>query len=115
MSKRKEKSIVIERKSYFAQKLAEIRYEKEWSETKMAKAVGVTRGTIRNWESGAATPDIVKASLVADIAGISLDELVGRCEKNNIVDTGKEKRDGFFDSFQKDVQAAIENAIKKYR
>ena len=115
MSKKKEKSIEIERKSYLAQKLVEIRYEKGWAEAKMAKAVGVTRNTIRNWESGATTPGIVKASLIADMVEISLDELVGRSEKNNIVDTGKEKRDGFFDSFQKDVQAAIENAIKKYR
>lgn len=46
--------------------------------SKTAAQFGVSRETLNAWMTGLGTPTLKKACRVADVLGISLDELVGR-------------------------------------
>lgn len=47
----------------------------------VADALGVSRATYANYETGRRTPDIDTLIRLADIYGITLDELTGHCVK----------------------------------
>ncbi|EHJ52688.1 helix-turn-helix domain-containing protein [Streptococcus macacae] len=47
-----------------------------YSQEKLAEKVGVSRQTLSKWELGESLPDIVSSNHLAEIFGISLDELV---------------------------------------
>lgn len=44
----------------------------------VARRVGVSRETMSGWLNGSATPSLSNAVSIADVLGISLDELAGR-------------------------------------
>ena len=48
------------------------------SQEKLGFEIGVSRQTIFKWENASAFPDIWNAVALADLFGITLDELVGR-------------------------------------
>ena len=43
----------------------------------LAEKVGVTRQAIAKWEAGETIPDLERARLIADVLGVSLDDLSG--------------------------------------
>ena len=49
-----------------------------WSQDKLAEALEVSRQSVSKWETGAAVPDLDKLIKMADLFGVSLDELAGR-------------------------------------
>lgn len=54
------------------------RLSAQMSQEELAKTLGVNRMTICSWESGATEPNITSCFRLADLFGVSLDELVGR-------------------------------------
>ena len=48
-----------------------------WSQDRLAAALEVSRQSVSKWETGAAVPDLDRLVKMADLFGISLDELVG--------------------------------------
>ena len=52
------------------------RNAKNWSQTDLAEALGVSRQSISKWENNMATPDLDKVIKMGQLFGITLDELV---------------------------------------
>lgn len=62
----------------FSQKLILMRKAKGWSQEQLGEQIGVTRQTVSKWELGDTTPEMDKLIALADLFGVSLDELAGR-------------------------------------
>ena len=60
----------------FANRLAELRKEKGYSQEDLAGKLGVSRQAISKWERGEATPDSDNLIALSSLYGVSLDELV---------------------------------------
>src|SRR5882724_9040990 len=58
-------------------KIAELRKQKDLSQTDFAKAVGVSREMIGRYERNEVMPSIEVAKKIADALGVSLDYLAG--------------------------------------
>lgn len=58
--------------------LGRLREARGWGRNELADIAGLSRQTIANYESGATTPKIGDAAKLADVLGISLDQLAGR-------------------------------------
>ena len=50
----------------------------------LAEKVGVTRQAVAKWESGESLPDLEKSKLLADVLGVSLDELANHEPDDNL-------------------------------
>lgn len=59
------------------EKLAALRKKNGYSQQELADKLKVTRQTISNWECGQGAPALDKAAELAEIYGVSLDDLVG--------------------------------------
>ncbi|MBQ8298309.1 MAG: helix-turn-helix transcriptional regulator [Clostridia bacterium] len=68
----------------FANNIKKLRVEKNLSQEVMAEKIGVSRTTLGAYEKGDTCPNIDVVAQIADVFGISLDELIGR-----IVDLSK--------------------------
>lgn len=79
-----------------------LRESRGWSQDELAEKLNVSRQTVSNWENGKVRIDIVKASEVADVFGITLDELCGKCaapddnndDNNDVREVAAETPDG---------------------
>ena len=58
--------------------IIKLRKENNYSQEVLAKKIGVSRQAVSKWERNEASPDIQNIQLLADIFGVSIDELVGR-------------------------------------
>ena len=59
-------------------KLIALRKLNGYSQEQVAEKIGITRQAYAKWERGLTTPDIERAAMLADVYGISLDELTGK-------------------------------------
>ncbi|MCH5213140.1 MAG: helix-turn-helix domain-containing protein [Oscillospiraceae bacterium] len=59
-------------------KLRELRKSKGITQVRLAEMLGVTQSAVTNWEKGKSVPDYENQQKLADIYGISIDELLGR-------------------------------------
>lgn len=64
-------------------KLQYLRELHDWKQQDVANALGVSRSTYANYESGRRAPDIDILIHLADIYGITLDELTGHNAKQS--------------------------------
>lgn len=62
-------------------KIAELRKQKGWSQSQLAKAIDVSREIVGRYERNDAIPSIEIARRMADAFGISLDYLAGASEQ----------------------------------
>lgn len=62
--------------SNLARNLSTLRKISGLSQEKAAEAVGVTRQALAKWESGETTPDVLHSDKLADLYGVSLDDLL---------------------------------------
>jgi transcriptional regulator with XRE-family HTH domain len=62
----------------FAQRLKTIRTERNVNQKQLAEAMGVTQGTIGNWETAKRAPDLVMVGQLAEFFAVSVDFLLGR-------------------------------------
>ena len=59
-----------------AKNLSALRRAAGLSQEKAAEAVGVTRQALAKWESGETTPDVLHSDKLAELYGVSLDDLL---------------------------------------
>ena len=60
------------------EQIAALRKKKGLTQEDLAKALGVTNQAVSKWESGQNCPDIGLLPHIADIFGVTIDELMGR-------------------------------------
>lgn len=60
----------------FSEKLMTLRRREGFSQEQLADRLGVTRQSVSKWESGAATPELVKLIALSELFGVSVDYLV---------------------------------------
>mgnify|MGYP002515514655 CR=1 FL=1 len=74
-------------------KIAELRKQKNLTQSELADAMEVSYQAVSNWERGNSMPDISKLADLTEILGTSVDELLGK--KNSVVErlAGNEKID----------------------
>lgn len=61
----------------FAERLKELREEREFSYVKLAKELGVSAVAIGRWERNLRIPNIVELKKIAEFFGVSADYLLG--------------------------------------
>lgn len=59
-----------------ARNLSALRRAAGLSQEKAAEAVGVTRQALAKWEAGETTPDVLHSDKLAELYGVSLDDLL---------------------------------------
>lgn len=59
-----------------ADKIIELRKKKGWSQEELAEKVDVTRQSVSKWESAQSTPDLDKILKLAELFGVTTDELL---------------------------------------
>ena len=57
-------------------KIKELRTDKGWSQEQMAEKLNVSRQAITKWETGTGTPDVGNLAAIAQLFGVSTDELI---------------------------------------
>lgn len=62
----------------FGQRLSRIRKEKGMTQEDIAKRITISPQAVSKWENDISSPDILILSNLADILGVSVDELLGR-------------------------------------
>ena len=67
----------------FKDNLIQIRKMKNMTQEDIAGKIGVSRQAVAKWESGETSPDLEKGRLLADVLGVSLDDLVNYEPKDN--------------------------------
>lgn len=72
IDKQKRKAMSME----IAQRLAAIRREKGFSQEELAGQLGLSRQAVSKWERGESAPDMGNLIALADLYGMTLDELV---------------------------------------
>ena len=60
----------------FHSNLIDLRKLHHLSQEELAEKIGVSRQTLSKWETGESLPDIVKCTLLAEVFGVTLDDLV---------------------------------------
>ena len=66
----------------FGQRLSRIRKEKGMTQEDIAKRIVISPQAVSKWENDISSPDILVLSSLADILGVSVDELLGREESS---------------------------------
>ena len=62
----------------FKERLKELRIEKNLTQDKLAKLVGMSKMTISHWESGYCEPSIAQLVMLSNLFEVSVDYLVGK-------------------------------------
>ena len=75
----------------FGERFLQLRTQSGISRDTFAKILGVTNGTITNYEKGKREPGIQKLKDMADTLGVSIDVLVGREEPQTDGERGRTK------------------------
>ena len=68
--------ILVAEEVTFAQRLKELRKEKDLTQYKLAEELGFSRGLIGNYELGTREPDHTTTKILADFFGVSIDYLL---------------------------------------
>lgn len=71
-------------KNCFQERLRELRKGKGFTMEKMADELGISSGSISNYENGQRLPDIEVAAKIADYFGVSIDYLLGRAKNPSV-------------------------------
>lgn len=72
VDKQKRKAMSME----IAQRLAEMRREKGFSQEELANLLGLSRQAVSKWERGESAPDMANLIALADLYEVTLDELI---------------------------------------
>ena len=67
----------------FKDNLVELRKIHDMSQEELADQIGVSRQTLSKYETGESLPDIEKCKLLADVFGVSIDDLMNYDSKSN--------------------------------
>lgn len=67
----------------FKDNLTELRKYNNMSQEELASRIGVTRQTLSKYETGESLPDIEKCNAIAEVFGITMDDLVNYSKDEN--------------------------------
>lgn len=67
----------------FSENLAELRRLHDFSQEQLAERIGVSRQTMSKYETGESLPDIEKCAALAEIFGVSVDDLIRYRREDN--------------------------------
>ena len=70
-------------KETFGQRLSRIRKEIGYTQEEIASRITISPQAVSKWENDISSPDILVLSSLADILGVSVDELLGRPESEH--------------------------------
>ena len=68
----------------FKDNLVQLRKLKAMTQEDIAEKIGVSRQAVAKWESGETSPDLEKSRLLAEVLGVSLDDLVNYEPEGNM-------------------------------
>ncbi len=68
----------------FKENLVSLRKLKQMTQEEVAEEIGVTRQALAKWESGETIPDLEKSRLLAELFGVSLDDLANYEPDDNL-------------------------------
>ena len=66
----------------FAENLVELRKYHDFSQEELADMIGVSRQTLSKYETGESLPDIEKCKRLANVFGVTIDDLISYDKKN---------------------------------
>ena len=72
-----------ERKIMFAENLIQLRKLNHMSQDELADQIGVSRQTLSKYETGESLPDIERCKRLADIFGVTVDDLINYEKKDS--------------------------------
>jgi transcriptional regulator with XRE-family HTH domain len=88
-------------------RISRLRKEKDMTQPALADKMGVSFQAVSNWERGASMPDIGKLPELAEILGVSVDELLGGGRGSELV---THVLDGSEESFVEEADVTLEEA-----
>jgi len=88
-------------------RISRLRKEKDMTQPALADKMGVSFQAVSNWERGASMPDIGKLPELAEILGVSVDELLGGGRGGELV---KRVLDGSAEAFVEEANVTFEDA-----
>ncbi len=68
----------------FKDNLTQMRRMKQMTQEDVAEHVGVSRQAVAKWEAGETIPDLDKCKILADLFGVSLDDLANYEQNENL-------------------------------
>ena len=68
----------------FKDNLTQMRRMKQMTQEDVAEHVGVSRQAVAKWEAGETIPDLDKCKILADLFGVSLDDLANYEQQENL-------------------------------
>ena len=68
----------------FSDNLNALRKLRQMTQEDLAEKLGVTRQAVAKWEAGDSVPDLDKCRMLADVFGVSLDDLANYEPENNL-------------------------------
>ena len=68
----------------FSEILTELRKLHNMSQEDLAEKIGVSRQTLSKYETGESLPDIEKCRMLADVFGVSIDDLISYSRDNSM-------------------------------
>ncbi len=68
----------------FSDNLIHMRKLKQMTQEDIAEKIGVTRQAVAKWESGETIPDLDKCKILAEVFGVSLDDLANYEPEDNL-------------------------------
>ena len=93
------------------ERLRELRTARKLTQARVAELLGISPRVYTRWESGGATPLFGTVVKLADILGVTLDELAGRKELNRLCG----KVDQLSDEDQKALLVVLDSLVKRSR
>lgn len=61
-------------------RIRQLREEQRWTQSELARKIGVAHTTVHYWEKGTKAPEIPKIARLCDLFGVSVDYLYGRTD-----------------------------------
>ena len=68
----------------FSDNLTELRKLHNMSQEELAEKIGISRQTLSKYETGESLPDIEKCRMLADVFGVSIDDLISYSRDNSM-------------------------------
>ena len=76
-----------------ADRIRELRQERNWTQAELARKLGITRNGVNAWEQGFSTPSIASIIELSKVFAVSSDYLLGLSNLNTISVDGLSKHD----------------------
>lgn len=81
------KNNIVEVRSVLGKRIRDLRINQHWTQSQLARKLGVHPKSIKNWESDMSDPSIENLINICNIFHISADEILGR-DTTNFINIG---------------------------